>query len=189
MTTAIPIGFAQVSHSFIGGAVPQGALVTYGITGPAGDPQAAVTDIHTSFADLVVPWLNNSVTLDATILKLGPTETGAIYEWTQQAEGGLSGEPEPPQVCFLIKKRTASGGRKNRGRLYLPGCETQNVDLNGSVTPAQQGNLNGAFMDHLDFLATNDSPMVILHGDETAPTDVTSLLCDGVVATQRRRLR
>lgn len=185
----IPVGYAQITHVYVGGAVPRGAVVTYGVEANWLDAQAAVADIHSSWGDTVVPNQNNSVTLSQTVAKLGPTETGPTFEFSQQIEGGDSGEPEPPNVAYLVSKKTALGGRKNRGRMYLPGCETVQIGPNGNLVSLFRIALENALIVHLDFLATNDSPMVILHSDETAPTPVTTLTVDNFCATQRRRLR
>lgn len=185
----IPVGYAQVTHNFIGGAVPQGAVVTYGIAWPGVTPLTDITIVHGLFTANFLPLLNNSVTCDKTIIKGGPVSTGPTYEHTDPEEGGQSGEPEPPQVAYLMKKRTALGGRLNRGRFYLPGVQTSHVDLDGSVDGGQLGNLTAAALVLLLGLADADMNMVVLHGGSSTPTVVTQLLADPFVATQRRRLR
>lgn len=189
MPMRIPVGYAHVSHVFVGGAVPQGAIVTYGIAWPAVDPVTDATIVHGLFGGEFLPLLNNSVTLAKTVIKQGPVATGPTYEHTDPIEGDQSGEPEPPQVCYLMKKRTALGGRLNRGRFYLPGTQTSHVDLDGTVDGGQLGALTTAALNLLAGLALADMPMVVLHGGTSLPTPVTQLLADPKVATQRGRLR
>jgi hypothetical protein len=44
-----------------------------------------------------------------------------VYEQTPIGQSGtLSGDPLPPMVCGLISERTATPGRRGRGRTYLP---------------------------------------------------------------------
>jgi hypothetical protein len=60
----------------------------------------------------------------------------------------------------------------------------------GNVTALAQATISVMGNDTLQEMTDADLPMVILHTDPLeAPTLVTSLNCDPVVATQRRRLR
>lgn len=187
--TVIPVGFGQITHVFAGGAVPLGAVITYGIEMTALDPLLACQEAAAQYSTHIRPHVNNSVTVVQTRLKMGPVEDGPTFEVNHNAEGALGGEPEPPQVAYLCKKQTAMGGRKNRGRFYLPGVETSKVGPNGHVDPTFHTALGNALASFLEDLEAGGAQMHILHGDATAPTPVTNLALDSIVATQRRRLR
>ena len=106
-----------------------------------------------------------------------------------------------PNVAALIHKRTARGGRRGRGRMFLPWAivETQ-VDNAGVLDPAQNTSLQTAATAFFDALAAGGEPMYLLHGPGVEkegeppppppppPTIVVSLDVDRIVSTQRRRL-
>lgn len=102
-----------------------------------------------------------------------------------------------PQNCAaLVRKRTASAGRKNLGRMYLPGILREDlVSSSGKLTTTMQNNVQGAadgFLDAIEDDAGGTQPnvsAVILHGDGSTPTTIIALEADGTIATQRRRLR
>jgi hypothetical protein len=58
-----------------------------------------------------------------------------------------------------------------------------------SIAGATITAMNAAYATFLSQLASDDIPMVILHGDATTPTVVTALQVQTQVATQRRRVR
>ncbi len=102
-----------------------------------------------------------------------------------------------PQNCaFLLHKRSGLGGRKNRGRMYLPGVNEALVDDKGLMSTTAINGVNAAAAATLaDIIAIEGvERMVILHTQPlgpvgTVPTPVTTLLLDPVLGTQRRRLR
>lgn len=104
---------------------------------------------------------------------------------------GSKGEPSlPPQVSYLIRKLSVVGGRGGRGRIYQPGPTTAHVEEGGQLNGEGLGLLNVGFAGWLTNLDSNSIPMHILHSvPGPAPVEVTALIADALVATQRRRLR
>lgn len=115
------------------------------------------------------------------------------------ATGARSAAMQPANVALLVQKRSLTGGRRGRGRLYVPWIlRDEEVNEVGVV----DGTALAAFQSHADDLLAdmangttldNPAPMVILHdssglGPEPGPSEVTSLTVDALVATQRRRL-
>lgn len=109
--------------------------------------------------------------------------------------GAASGTYLPQNTAVLVQKRSALGGRKNRGRMYVPFCASEgSVDNVGNIDSTDLGVLQGLADDFLASLLDADPgpalPMVILHSvSSETPTTVTELRVDPVIATQRRRLR
>lgn len=197
MPLVIPSGYAQVTHFFEGEAAPTGAAVTYGInlSGDTADQQMA-QDLHNLFSSNVVVFLTNDVSLVRTRLKAGPVTTGPVFEHQGVSTGNLDVNSTPPQVAALVTKRTARGGRRGRGRFYLPGLPENDVSNSGVFSGVAVTNLQGGLDDLLTGLAGVGflTPMVVLHNSEgeTVPGDpdeVTALVLSTQVATQRRRLR
>jgi len=104
----------------------------------------------------------------------------------------------PPQVAVLVKKNTAVGGRRGRGRLYWPSIDEGTVGANGvintSTVNAYQSSMNGFFNAWGQTGALNSVGMVVLHAASPLsptppPTPITGLAVQALVATQRRRVR
>lgn len=107
--------------------------------------------------------------------------------------GARSATSLPPQVAALLKKRTAMGGRRNRGRNFLPGIAEADVNDNGVLSGAFQTILGATGAGIWTALgaggAANTAGAVLLHeSGPTTPTPLTGIIADTVVATQRRRL-
>jgi len=86
------------------------------------------------------------------------------------------------------------GGRRNRGRLFMPAVAEAGVDSIGQLSPSNLSDLQDRADAWLEDLQTdgtlNTSNMVILHSTApSTPTVVTSLQVSPTIATQRRRLR
>jgi hypothetical protein len=93
-----------------------------------------------------------------------------------------------------VHKRTALGGRKGRGRLFIPwAVADSNVDEAGIIVPATVVTMQTAVTSFLNGIITEGMNMVLLHSPDKSgvtvpPTTVSSLVVDGMIATQRRRL-
>lgn len=190
----IPSGFAQINWKFTGTSCPNGAEVTLGvdISSYAGTPAAAAGDAiaaWTASIDAITP---ATVTLASVLVKFGPNATGPSAEVTSGNAGSGGGASTSPNVCWLVHKNTALGGRAGRGRMYWPGVQESEVDPSGALTTAFQTGAQTAMNTFLSSLATDLLIPVVLHGAASplsAPTTITSFTVDGRAATQRRRLR
>lgn len=91
----------------------------------------------------------------------------------------------------LLKKNTARGGRKGRGRAFIPptfASEAQ-VDPVGTIDSGVVSVTQDCFDQFVDDLATAGITPYLLHEDGSTPNEITSLTLQATVATQRRRLR
>jgi hypothetical protein len=132
------------------------------------------------------------VTLQKTRAKFGPNETGAFGERVDPTVGGRVQDPDVPSAAILVTKETALGGRSNRGRIFLPGVAEVDTNAGGLLGEGEQSDWQDAFDDFLAGLTGGAfiTKMVLLHNDtEVAPTDVTALVVNQLLASQRRRLR
>lgn len=187
----IPSGFAQVNLQFNGAGVPTGAEMTFGV---AADIVTNPVDI----AEIVVAeWAaascqslyTSGMNLFNVHVKTGPNATGAFGDASATGLGTAGGDTSPPNVALLIKKLTAIGGRQGVGRMYLPCIAENRTDAGGGITATLINAANTAFSSFRAALIAEDINMVLLHNDALAPTPVTSLVVQGLAATQRRRLR
>lgn len=109
--------------------------------------------------------------------------------------GSVAGNALAPNTAFLVTKTTATPGRQGRGRMYLPWVPEDAVDDFGQVDVTARGNVQTAVTDFVADLQSSDlvGEWVVLHelGSplEENPSEVLSVGCSALVATQRRRLR
>jgi hypothetical protein len=105
--------------------------------------------------------------------------------------GTDAGNSLTQNTAYLIHKNTGQGGRRNRGRMFIPGVHQDNANSDGTLAPG----VVPAWNIRLDDWLTNLQAyawcieVVLLHGDGGEPTIIQSLTMDQRVATQRRRLR
>jgi len=190
----IPPGFAGVLIPFQQATLPRSAAITFGVdvSGATGTQQAQCDQILDAFLTSLGTIIDSSVTIGPVHMSFG--QDGAEAVAAQGANTGVGGRAlvsTPPQVAVLVKKTTALGGRRNRGRFYLPWAVAS-----GSI--GETGTLVGTEVTSLQTKATllkttlaagpSSKPMVLLHQvGSTTPTLVTALTVDARGATQRRR--
>lgn len=191
----IPAGFAQVNFRFTGTAAPTGAEMTFGVELLDGgmDP----TDVGARAVDAWVTagfqqFQSDQISLTQALCKFGPNDTGPSAEVAVTRPGTDTGSPVSPNVSVLLQKRTALGGRRGRGRCYLPGVPESQILGDGSLVGAWFDDLVDSCTAFVVDLALGDIPMVLLHAEDSGvitPNTVTSFAPSSTAATQRRRLR
>lgn len=114
-----------------------------------------------------------------------------VHEHNEHLQGTSPGNPVPSNCALLVKKVTAFGGRKNRGRMYVPPMNftDTNVDNHGVMNdqPGLQANWNAFYV-----AITTDPEIpepVVYHSDGSPGTPITSFVVDDQIATQRTRMR
>jgi hypothetical protein len=202
--------FCRISHSFTGVGAPTGAAVVYCVRVGSSQPVLETAEVcHESFGTLVVNLLSSDVTLSETLAKEGPDNTGASALVTSPPYPGTSGSNSgAPQSALLVQKNTVLGGRRGRGRMYLPGLD-ESVVLEGGVVESSYLTAMQAALDAFyDDLGSSALTLALEHGPETTwvlvggqprrvpvagavpdPTDITSLVLTSRIGTQRRRNR
>ncbi len=168
--------------------------MTFGIdvgSTPSSDPTIA-NDVLNAFQAALAAKIDVSVTLGPCHLAIGQDDGSSINVVGSTTYAGASVVTSvPPAVAFLIRKTTATGGKRGRGRFYLPwAIATANLDEGGNIAGASVTAMQSAVTSFLTTLATGGiaTPMVLLHqvGSST-PSLVTALTADPRAATQRRR--
>jgi hypothetical protein len=198
----IPPGYGHVLYSIRLVNDPDPMALTFGVKiknpGPLPTPDIQAGCFRQAFFDGIRPQLSNAYSLERTILRWveddGSPEKvnidGTVVACTNTAA------PLPQNCAYLVHKLSGLTGRRNRGRLYLPGGIEGEVDGNGRLSVAHRNGVQtgmNTFKTSIDACAAFDG-MYVLHNLPIAspsipPTKVTSLLVDPVIATQRRRLR
>lgn len=212
MTLYIPPGYGHVIHSLKLDTDAQPMAVTFGVKiSPAVTTTTLAQDVTdacaTIFHDDVLPHFSSHYSLLQTEMHYRfetdlPTDPTRVAVGALSGAGGSSDQPAPQNCAILIHKRTSHAGRRGRGRLYLPGPLEASVDQAGVIQPspylASLQTMANTWNSDIDGVADLDGHMWLLHSttpaipvptDLPVPYEVTSLIVDPIIATQRRRLR
>jgi len=155
-----------------------------------------IYDIWTSFTGSDWVPMSTPVMSDqwvfAGVVVARQTETGPLVgQYLDGSRGAVSTDPMPVNCAVLATKNTALGGRKNRGRAYLPPFWPTEGYVNGA------GQVDSSFLElgqenydrAMTSMETAGYVPVLHHSDGSDGTPITSLTIGGTIATQRRRLR
>jgi hypothetical protein len=202
MALVIPVGSGQVLHSLKLLGDPEPMAVTYGIRVEPDvgfDLNTMVAALKTAFDTTIKAQLSTAITHVQTELRfrLDPEPAGLnVAVSSSNTTGSEAGATLPQNSAYLVHKRTTTGGKGGRGRLYFPGVFEAAADTVGAVTAAEQAEWNTALGNWRTAIAavTAVEGMVLFHDSAGAHADeppylVTSLTLDPIIATQRRRLR
>jgi len=211
MTLSIPPGFGHVIHSVKLASDPEPMAVTFGfglnntVDTPA-EADAVCNACAVIFHDDVMPHMSTQYSLIQTEMQyryVGDTLATPIRVSVSALSGaGASTDAPAPQNCaILVQKRTGVGGRRGRGRLYLQSPLEASVDANGTLVSSYHSALQtmaNTWLSDLAGIADGLGGMHLLHSttlaipdpvDLPVPYQVTTLVVDPIIATQRRRLR
>lgn len=191
----IPTGYGQVNLIFAGSDLPYGAQMTFGVSVTAleAGPDTAADVVDSKFVSAnIASVYDNDIRLAGILVKYGPNDTGPAFLKTVSHNGTSGSGGSVPSVSALIRKQTAAGGHAGRGRMYQPGMIAGNYDNTGHFTGTHASAITSVWEAFRTGMETALLPLVLLHGEGspiTTPSPIIGLSCDGVLATQRRRLR
>lgn len=196
MGVQIPVGYGLVKCRWgLVGSVEE-MIVTWGYEGDiAFDPLVDAGEINTIMIASNRP--ANPAKYSSSFSWRGVectrmTVTGPISAQAGSTTNGTAVFPcPPPQVAYLLQKRTARGGRMGRGRCFLPPIFTDETNVNtaGVISGFDLAALQTLWDNALTALQASDCPPVLLHADGSTPDAITSWQISDLVATQRRRIR
>lgn len=221
MPLTIPPGDALGAYHFRQVNDPEEMLVTFGVRPTVGPFDAQhLLRLESAWRTAILP--NMSVDLSLVRTTVSVAQDGGdpiLFERAPAtaAPGTAAGTVFPPNVAIIIRKLTALGGRRGRGRFFLPGMLESFADNAGFVSSSSQSSLNTAFATYLTALGAaagaGEKPVIplLLHNNSSTttrstgggtttititegaagpvPTVITGYQCDPKVGTQRRRLR
>jgi len=198
----IPPGYGQVLLPFTHANLARSAVVTYGLDLDAvgGDFSQVAQEQPVIFVTNWGDELDSQVTVGPATLRVGQ-DGGDPLSFTGVASetGSETAAMLPPNCALLMRKQTLLGGRRGRGRSYIPWvvqeAATDDVgQIDGSSLAVRDGDAE-AWRDDLEAgtTGTYPTPMVILHdssgaGVEPGPSEGVAVSRDSLIATQRRRL-
>lgn len=195
MPLIIPTGFGQVAYRVKLLDDPEPMISTVGLDMSTADP-----DPETAAADLLEQWQGafpaantfSQYTLDSVVIRIGNgTSTPGVVEVNSPQAGTAVGNPLPQNCTLLVRKLSTMGGRRGRGRMYVPPymLAEENVNANGVITSVSRATRQA----EVDAWLGGTYGFVLLHASgissTPSPTPITSFVVDARIATQRRRLR
>lgn len=199
----LPLGWALVSLNFSGSALPNQATSTFACETDTETPASLATLVRTELRAANRPFAvatsvhGLGIALANVHVKFGPTATGPEAEVGDGAGiGNPAGECVPPNTSYLLTKNTAQGGRRGRGRMFLPGLQEAIVNSGGTVLDPQFTTLQTQWSAFATAMAAAGNGLSLLHTYDPVlgevpipPSAVLSLTLSSRVATQRNRLR
>lgn len=196
MGVIIPVGFgiAKLRWKILG--APDEQIVTIGyLNGGVNTATEDSADISADFRAAGRPGNQGNcstryqvVGVECTLM----TATGPVSgETVQILTGTGTGTPLTPNTSVLVKKLTNRGGRKGRGRMFVPGQGVSEIDVdeNGVIATSDLAAMQLEWGDFYTAMNAGSCPPYLLHSDGSTPDPITSFQVQQVVATQRRRLR
>lgn len=131
----------------------------------------------------------------------GETEDPQVGSYDRLQQGTGTWASLPHNCALLAKKKSAKGGRRNSGRMFIPAGYIGELEVggNGVLSTVFMNGAQAKFTNFYDSLRDTltavgmpiaDFKPVIFHSSlPSEPTEITSLVVDSLIATQRRRMR
>jgi hypothetical protein len=173
--------------------------------GTAAAAQDMVDDFQANFNANMAPNIDNEVQIQPPTIRMGNGTTVPFEAVAAGATiaGGAAETSPTPNVAVLIKKSTGFGGKANRGRTYMPWfVDVSRVFENGTLDPVYTAAIQVHLSAFLAQLSADGTQMVIANKIFNTPlpphyvthittttNPVLSYNVEGIVATQRRRVR
>jgi len=198
----IPVGYGIAAFRYSCVGVTDPIITTLGfrwITGGGGYTGTAANAASTFSAKWAGPGFVSAAAfytsdytfqgVDVTMMRASGSEMATE---PQSIVGSLAGSAPPVNCAVLVRKSTAMGGRKGRGRMFLPAglAPEGTVDAAGVLQSGTVTGLQGRLNTFRTTMATEGLPLYLLHDDPAiTPNEITSFGVQSKMATQRRRMR
>lgn len=194
----IPPGFLLASYELRLTSFNRSAFITMGHENDSGvtDPVTLASNLLDAMAggSSFQARLDSNVVMASCTVRVGQDGGEPLVgQDTGTLAGSLTATTLPPNCAVLVHKRTARGGRRGRGRLFIPWyADEGGVNEDGTLTSTILNPMQTALNGWRTALVAASLPPVLLHdtGLTTpgAPDLITSFTVDPVISTQRRRL-
>src|SRR4030095_10885363 len=167
----IPEGFAQIDYHFLRTGDTEEMIVSFGAAVAGTLSATHAGELKTAGADSQMQDITtNKTALARVVTKTGtedPSEPITAESLSSPTLGAASEQPCPQNVALLIRKLTARGGRKGRGRMYYPDVQRVAVNEAGLIDTTSLANYR-VFAE--DWLADTEGlsaivDLVLLHAE------------------------
>lgn len=223
MPLNIPAGMGQANIRLLATNDPQPMYTTLGVR-PLVPPldMGAAQHVYEAFIQSMMANVAAEVQCSGVILRVRQDDgTDQVFEFVPVSNkvGTAPGNAAPNNTAYIFEKLTQRGGKRGRGRMFVPGIPEGQVDAAGNIVAAYasgvQTNLNTFYANLIGNpvgIPGDAVQPVLFHGNTTtttrsapgtnprtvtittgapgpAPDDITGFALDPRVGTQRRRLR
>lgn len=187
----IPNAFGEATFVYEGPGLRYPAANVLGfVDGAALSATGYAVNFEALWTTNVMPELTADIELVRVDVKLGPNATGPSGSAASGTPGGSAVAGSPSNLAYLVTKLTAAGGRRGKGRMYLPGVAEAQVGPDGDLSNAKQDDITAALELVRTASETANHPLVVLSSDGAfSPLAITEMRCEAIAATQRRRMR
>jgi hypothetical protein len=189
MPTVIPAGYSKVIVSITGPVTTHPCSITFGVN--------RAPDL--TLENAILTWINTGANrlqaLTYSQYTINAFDMIGLTTFRRKivnlAGSGVAANLMPPQVCAIMTKNATTRGRDNRGRMYFAGTLAEaDVDNAGNIFSGTITSHNNIGANLLTQIAAIGNSVVILHDAGAAsPVVVSSITCQTVVGSQRRRQR
>lgn len=184
--------------------IPAGGAVVAFIMTMTGDAEEMVCTLGISHDDpiddddaelLLGSWQSNILPLQHEDMHLVRCEIhdddGLVHSAVPASPtaGSIGGAGFPPNTALLVQKRTPTGGRHGRGRMYVPGASSAEVSTAGFLNLPFVSDCNDALESFRSEISAGTLAPVLISSAGVLGSVITSFTMSEKVATQRRRLR
>lgn len=199
MGVIVPEGDFQMSLIWTNSLTSKDFTVTMGLSAPLATPTP--TEVADTIYDMLTDDVGSGALCRDDIMAGGwqfqgvsgfqQTEDGPLLGAHLEVVAGTGTDNDVPVNCaVLATKQTAAGGRKNRGRMFLPpSLADLQTDTDGSIKDGKDAFMSGIINTWPEVLVTDNLVMVIHHSDGSAGTAITGFAVSSLLATQRKRMR
>lgn len=198
MPRIIPPGFAMCSIEHWLDNYPRPAIVTMGVSilGTESESGNVADQFHGAYTTSVGGVIDSSVRIRNARAVIGQDGGDPIVQESATSyPGARSGQSTPPALAVMASKATALGGRRNRGRMYIPwAVDEGQVGENGAIATAQVNGIQTRVNQLLVNLKGGDTGAynllngaVLIHSEAVPPTIITAMQVNPTIRTQRRR--
>lgn len=206
MALVIPIHFVEYSFQITHNSDPDPWYVTIGAQWDMTDgvtPTQACVAAGDAFVTAFQETLSEDARFTGVQGRFGQDGDPLTLFVPRSTPGGNDEAMLPQNCAALVTKVTLLGGRKGKGRFYLPGMLREDkVNAVGAIDDDMRTVLQTAVDDFGGFMAGGtpggafpdvEQDLYLLHNDygldTPDPTPIVALTAAGTIATQRRRLR
>lgn len=166
----------------------QFAEVTLTVVAADTNPADVGALVGGAWDDEVMPHLSEDYAHTSTLVTpLDGTSTGT--ETPSETVGGNGNPAVPDQVAIGVTLRSTDAGRSNRGRWYIPGAPSTQVDSDPSLWKTSFVEQEQADVDNfMSAMATGGADLQVLSRVLAGVIAVNLLVVRRQIRTQRRRL-
>lgn len=198
MALELPVGYGEATFVFNLDGDAQDMTFALGFSAdPVSDN---IGDLGVAAGDVIAEWVTafaatgadimEGFTFSRVVTRLNTTATGVVVnDFPMNVVGTQVGDTVPNILSVLVRKVTALGGRKNRGRMFVPPFqfEEQAVDANGNLAGANVTDLQDRW-DAFELGIDAGVQLVLLHSDPLdTPTPITGFTVRPRLHRQTRR--